>query len=80
MPIRLHDEPSKTDVCGLTMSVEYDRNEAGIWSATLRHPNIGSYTSHEFTPSRAREKTREKVAASIETLTAGNKQKIAHSV
>jgi hypothetical protein len=77
--VRLHDEPSSTEVCGLTMRVEYMRGE-GVYAATLSHRNLGSYTSHGRTPAKAREAAREQVAAKFESLMAGHEQRHSHEV
>jgi hypothetical protein len=80
MPIHLSDEPSTTEIKGLNFKVEYDRGETGIWSATLRHPRMGSYTKHEYTPSRAREACRRMVAESFEMFMERGAQRHAHEV
>jgi hypothetical protein len=77
--MRLPSEPSQTEVKGLTMSIDYLRAE-GIWSATLRHPNLGSYTAQGFTPTMARERARQQVAEKFESLMFGHEQKHAHEI
>jgi pyridoxine/pyridoxamine 5'-phosphate oxidase len=77
--MRLRDEPSTTEVRGLVLSVDYDRNPAG-WSATLRHARLGAVTSHGSSPSKAREAARERIADQLESMMQGHSQKHAHEV
>lgn len=82
--MKLTDEPSQTEVKGLVLMVEYDRNdrapETGRWSATLRHPNLGSVTSHGPTPSEARRAARERIAEQMDSMMFGHEQRHAHEV
>lgn len=77
--VRLHDEPSSTEVCGLTMRVEYMRGE-GVYAATLSHRALGSYTSHGRTPTQAREEAKKQVASKFNELMAGHEQRHSHEV
>ena len=77
--LHLRDEPSTTEVKGLTMHVEYARGE-GVYSATLRHPALGSYTSHGETPTKARELAKKNVFEKFDDLMLGHEQRHAHEV
>jgi hypothetical protein len=77
--MRLSDEPSKTEVKGLTFSIDYLLG-AHIWSATLKHVALGSYTAQGFTPRQALDRAREEVHEKWDMLMHGHEQKRAHEI
>lgn len=73
------DEPRTAFVMGLTMQVDYGRG-LHVWSATLRHPSLGSYTCQGLSPRMALEAARREVSERWDSLMAGHAQNHAPEV